>query len=236
MAKSVEEQRTNTNVQELSFDKRFKMIIDSEDDDRSSRRQTRFNKAAKFKVNACPEDIYYSVSRGLDRQVMTNLVTCDWIEKSLNVITTGPTGTGKTWIACALGQQATRKGYPVLYTKLSRLLEEFEIAYGDGSLAKLRTKLSKIKLLIIDDWGLAPLTMRGRYELLETIDDRIRTGSLIINSPLPIEQWHDYIADATIADVILDRVIHRAHRLELKGESMRKLKKSEGGIKHVSDK
>jgi DNA replication protein DnaC len=198
------------------------MLVDAEVQDRENRRLTRLLRAAKLKVNACPEDIDYAAHRGLDREVINNLLTCDWIEKSLNTIITGPTGVGKTWLACALGQQAARKGHSVLYKRLSRLLEELDIAYGDGTLVKLRAKLAKVQLLILDDWALATLTARGRHELLELIDDRIRTGSILITSQLPIEKWHEYIGEPTVADAILDRVVHRSHRIELRGESLRK--------------
>lgn len=135
---------------------------------------------------------------------------------------TGPTGVGKTWLACAFGQQVARKGMSVMYKRLSKLLEELEIAYGDGSLAKERAKIAKVDLLILDDWALAPLTARGRHELLEIVDDRIGSASIMITSQLPIDQWHDYIGEPTVADAILDRLVHRAHRIELRGESMRK--------------
>ena len=220
-----EEQRLNSSTQELSFDERIGLLIDAEITDRDSRRLTRLLKSAKLKENACPEDIDYSAPRGLDRQVITTLSTCDWIEKSLNTIITGPTGVGKTWLSCAFGQLAARQGYSVLYKRLSRLLEELEIAYGDGSLLKLRARLGKVDLLILDDWALAPLSSRGRHELLEIIDDRIRAGSIMITSQLPVNQWHDYIGEPTVADAILDRLVHRAHLIELKGESLRKLKK-----------
>ena len=196
--------------------------MDAEIHDRENRRLKRLLKAAKFKVSACPEDIKYTTRRGLDRQVVTNLTTCDWIQKSLNTIITGPTGVGKTWLACALGQQAARKGFSVMYKRLSRLLEELEIAYGDGSLAKERAKIAKMDLLILDDWALAPVTARGRHELLEIVDDRIGTASIMITSQLPVDQWHEYIGEPTVADAILDRLVHRAHRIELRGESMRK--------------
>jgi len=222
MAQALEEQRTSSTLQELCFDERFEFMVTAEINDRENRRLTRLLKAAKFKVSACPEDINYKAHRGLDRQVMANLSSCDWINKSLNTIITGPTGLGKTWIACALGQQAARKGYSVLYKRLSRLLEELEIAYGDGSLVKERAKIAKTDLLILDDWALAPLTTRGRHELLELIDDRIGSGSILITSQLPIDQWHDYIGEPTIADAILDRLVHRAHRIELRGDSLRK--------------
>jgi len=223
MGRWLDEQRTNAATQELSFDEKIGLMVDAETVDRENRRLTRLLKAAKLKHDACPENIDYRASRQLDRQVISTLLTCDWVEKSLNTIITGPTGVGKTWLGCALGQQAARKGYTVLYKRLSRLLEELEIAYGDGSLHKLRTRLAKVKLLILDDWALAPLSARGRHELLEIIDDRVRKGSILITSQLPIDQWHDYIGEPTVADAILDRIVHSSHKIELKGESMRKL-------------
>ena len=225
LASAYEDQRINSSLQDLSFDERIGLLIDAEVQDRENRRLTRLLKSAKLKEDACPEDIDYSSKRGLDRQVIANLLTCDWIEKSLNTIITGATGVGKTWLACALGQQAARKGYSILYKRLSRLLEDLEIAHGDGSLPKLREKLGKVNLLVIDDWALAPLTPIGRHEFLEIIDDRINQGSIMITTQLPIDQWHEYIGDPTLADAILDRLVHSSHRIELKGESMRKLKK-----------
>ncbi|HFD33285.1 MAG TPA: AAA family ATPase [Gammaproteobacteria bacterium] len=222
MNKALDEQRMNTSTQDMGFDDRLGLLIDAEIHDRDTRRLSRLLKAAKFKVDACVEDIDYRASRGLDRQVVATLSTCDWVQKSLNTIITGPTGVGKTWLGCAFGQQAARKGYTVIYKRLSRLLEELEIAYGDGSLAKLRAKIARVDLLILDDWALAPLTVRGRHELLELVDDRIRSGSILISSQLPIEQWHDYIGEPTIADAILDRLVHSAHRIDLMGESLRK--------------
>jgi DNA replication protein DnaC len=222
MAQAIEEQRNNTTIQELPFEDRLGMAVDLEIHERATRKLNRLIKQAKFKIDACPEDINYRVKRGLDRQVMSNLLGCDYLERNLNVIFTGATGVGKTWLACALGQQAARRGYSVYYTRLSRLLEELEIAHADGSLPSMRNRLSKKDLLILDDWALSPLTSTGRQELLEIIDDRLGKSSIIITSQLPTDQWHVYLGEATIADAILDRIVHRAHILKLQGESMRK--------------
>lgn len=222
MAQAIEDMRSNVSIQDLPFEDRLEMALDIEILERETKKLNRLVKQAKFKIDACPEDINYRVKRGLDRQVMSNLLSCDYLEKDLNVVLTGPTGVGKTWIACALGQQAARKGYSVYYTRLSRLLEELEVAHADGSLPNMRNRLSKKDLLILDDWALSPLTSTGRQELLEIIDDRLGKSSIMITSQLPVEQWHVYLGEATIADAILDRIVHRAHVLKLKGESMRK--------------
>lgn len=224
MADAFEHQRVNASIEDLPFDDRFSMIIDAEPFARENRRLNRLVSMAKFKANAAAEDIDYRASRGLDKRKFTTLLTCDWIERSQHLIMTGPTGVGKTWLACALGNQAARRGLPVMYRRFVRLLEEFEIARADGSLPKLRGQIAKVNLLILDDWGVALLTARNRQDLLELVDDRTGGASLLITAQLPVTQWHDYLVDATIADAILDRLVHGAHRIEMKGESLRKLK------------
>ena len=184
-------------------------------------------KTAKLRIaNACIENVDFSMARGLDREVVASLARCEWIGRNQNVILTGCSGTGKTHLACALGNQAVRQGYTVLYKRLTQLLEELELAQASGTLAKVRARIAKANLLILDDWGISPITATSRLHLLDVIEQRTGNGSLIITAQLPLTAWYDYIGEPTIADAILDRVVHRAHKIELRGESMRKLKES----------
>lgn len=224
MAGEFEHQRTNPSLQELAFEDRFSMLVDAERQARDTRRLNRLVKNAHFKINAASEDIDYRASRGLDKRQISTLLNCDWIDQRQHLIITGSTGVGKTWLACAIGNQAVRRGWPVLYWRLTRLLEDMEVARADGSLPKLRAQLTKTRLLILDDWGVAPLTSRYRQDLLDIVDDRSGNASIVVTSQLPVAQWHDYIGEPTIADAILDRLVHCAHRLELHGESMRRVK------------
>lgn len=228
MAQALEHQQINAAIQALSFEDRLSMLVDGELHSRDNRRLKRLTRAARMKVGASVEDIDYRANRGLDKRQLASLANCDWIEHGQHLILTGPTGVGKTWLACAFGHQAIRRGLPVIYYRLPRLLEEFEIARGDGSLPKLRAQLSKAKLLILDDWGLTVLNSRNRQDLLEIVDDRTGGGSLAITSQLPVTQWHDYLGDPTLADAILDRMVHSAHRIEVRGESLRKKPVSKG--------
>lgn len=209
-------------TQDLSFEERFGLIVDREWTYREDRRLKRRLKAAKLREPACMEDIDYRHPRGLDRSVFKSLASCQWITKSQNLILIGPTGSGKTYLACALANQACRLGFMTLYARTSKLLHDFEIAKADGSYSKLLAKMAKVNLLIIDDWGLTPLTPAQRRDLLEILDDRYNRGSTLITSQFPIHIWHELIGEATIADAILDRLVHAAHKITLKGDSMRK--------------
>lgn len=224
MARAYEEQRANASLQAMSFEERLGFLINAQEHDDEQRRMERFLRDAKLKYpNAFPEDIDYVANRGLDRQLVVSLLDCDWIDRLQHVVITGPTGVGKTHLGCTFGHQAARKGKRVLYCRQSRHLEEIEVARADGTLPKLRARVGRMKLLILDDWGIAPLTPRARQDLLEIVEDRTSVGSLLITSQLPVEQWHDWIGEPTLADAILDRIVHRAHRIILRGESMRKL-------------
>ncbi|MES9964549.1 MAG: IS21-like element helper ATPase IstB [Candidatus Sedimenticola sp. 20ELBAFRAG] len=239
MAQAIEDQRCNPDLLAMSFEDRLGMAVQIQVQARETNRLKKRTSEADFTLDACPEDINYRARRGLDRQVMANLLSCDYIEQSLNVIFTGPTGVGKTYIAQALGLQAVRRNYTVRYIRFSTFLEQIELARGDGSLQDLRKELSRKHLLILDDWALSPLTEEGRQQLLEIIDERQGKRSLIITSQLPTSKWHTYLGEPTIGEAILDRILPRSHILKLSGESMRKqmspLKKAKGRRKGVSN-
>ncbi len=222
MLDAFEQQLAQPESHELAFEQRFALLVEREVLHRENRRLARLLKAAKLRVHACVEDIDYRHPRGLERPRMASLASVDWIHQALNLCITGPTGCGKTWLACALGNQACRQGLSTRYLRLPRLLEQLRIAHGDGSYARLMNQLLKTDLLILDDWGIQKLTAAQRQDLMEVIEDRHGRRSTLIASQLPIEHWHDYIGEATLADAILDRLLHGAHRLNLRGESMRK--------------
>jgi DNA replication protein DnaC len=222
MGEAYSSQRKRPNIDELSFDERFSLMVDQEWTYRQNRRLACLLKAAKLRLPACVEDINYRQPRGLDRNLVVHLATCDWIRGSQNVLITGPTGVGKTFIACALAHSACRHGFSARCYRVPRLLPELAIARGDGSYPKMLVRLSKIRLLILDDWGTAPLSPVESRDILEIIDDRSQLSSTIIASQLPVEDWHASIIDPSVADAVLDRLVHNSHRIHLKGESMRK--------------
>ena len=196
--------------------------FDRERTHRDNRRLQRLLRSAHLKQQACVEEIDYQAPRGLVRAELASLINCDWVRSRHNLHITGPTGTGKSWLACAFGHAACRQGLSVRYQRTGRLLDELRIARGDGSYSKLLRQLARLDLLILDDFGLKPLAQNERHDLLEVIEDRYASHSTIITSQLPISSWHDYLNDPTVADALLDRLLANAHRLELKGESLRK--------------
>ena len=224
MVKALTEQMAVPDIEELSFEERLGLLVDREMTEREDRRLKTRLRQAKLKQSACVEDIDYRQPRGLDKSLMLDLTGCQWIKRHLNIMITGPTGVGKTWIACALAQKACREGYRALYLRLPKLLQELPIAKGDGTYIKLLARLAKIDVLILDDWGLSKLMAEQRRDLLEILEDRYDCRSTIVTSQLPVDKWHDIIGDPTLADAILDRLVHNAYKIDLRGESMRKRK------------
>jgi DNA replication protein DnaC len=223
MATAWAAQREDPQMNEIDFDGRFGMLVDAEHLARDNKRLVRALREAKLRIsNACIEDIDFGAKRELDRALVRQLGTCTWIASHANVILTGATGTGKSYVACALAQQACRAGYRAAYRRMPRLLEELALAHADGTYTRLLGRLAKIDVFVLDDWGLAPLRDQERRDMLEIFEDRHGARSTIVTSQLPIETWHDYVADPTIADALLDRIVHNAHRLKLKGPSRRK--------------
>lgn len=224
MAEALARQLEQPASHELSFEERFGLLVDAETSWRETRRLQRLLRRAHLKQPASLEDIDYSHRRGLERRLMASLSSCDWIRAGQNLCITGPTGCGKTWLACGFGQQACRQGLSALYTRVPRLFDELQIARGDGSYRRRLAQLARLDLLILDDWGLRQMTRPQREDVLEILEDRHPQRSTLITSQLPVDHWHEAIGEPTLADAILDRILHNAHKLALKGESMRKVR------------
>ena len=222
MAAALEEQQAVPDVQSLSFEDRLALLLERETTVREDRRLTRLLRQAKLRLPATIEDLDFRTPRGLDRSVILRLASSDWIRRHQVVLITGATGTGKTYLACALAQAACRQGLSSRYLRLTQLIEDMALARADGSYPKLMNRLQKTDLLAIDDYGLAPLNQTERRDLLEVIEDRTGRRATLVASQLPLEHWHDVIGDATFADAILDRLVHHAHRITLTGASMRR--------------
>jgi DNA replication protein DnaC len=222
MIEALSEQLRQQDIGNLSFDERFSLLVERECIERENRRLSTRLRQARLKESACLEDIDYASSRNLSKAVVQQMSECLWISRKQNLLITGPTGTGKTYLACAMANQACRRGFSARYIRLPRLFQTLVIAKGDGSYTKLLTALEKTQLLVIDDWGLATMNEQQRQDLLEILDDRHNQSSTIVTSQLPVNLWHETIGDMTLGDAILDRLVHNSHRIELKGESMRK--------------
>lgn len=222
MAAALEEQQARSDVAELSFEDRLALLIEREMSVREDRRLTRLLQLAKLRLPACVEDLDFRSPRGLDKSLVLRLATGDWIREHEVVLIVGATGTGKSYLGCALGHAACRNGLSVRYHRFSRLLSDLAIARGDGSYTKLLEKLSRTELLILDDFGLAPLGDTERHDLLEVLEDRYGRRATLITSQLPLDHWHEVIGNPTFGDAILDRLVHHAHRITLKGASMRR--------------
>ena len=199
------------------------MLVDAEWINRENKRLDRCLKEAKLRLSqACIEDIEYSAKRELDRAIVRQLSSCRWVDEHQNVVLTGATGTGKTYLACALAHQACRTGHRAIYRRASRLADEMALAHADGTFARVLARLARVDVLVIDDWGHAPMREQERRDLVEILDDRHGVRSTIMTSQLPVSKWHDHIGDPTNADAICERIVHNAHRIVLKGPSRRK--------------
>jgi len=225
MAKALEEQDGSSQYESLDFLDRLALLVDRESAERDSNRLRLRLKQAKLRLTATVEDVDYRHPRGLDKSLVLALAGCRWIREHQNVIVTGPTGVGKSYLACALAHKACREGFRALYLRAPRLFDDLALAKADGRYRRVLAAYARIDLLVIDDWGLTNLTEEQRRDVLEILEDRHDLRSTLIASQLPIEKWHKVIGDPTLGDAILDRLVHNAHKLALKGDSLRKKRK-----------
>lgn len=237
MAHAFAELRDNATADEMDHAQWLALLLDREQAERDDRRLTYRLRNARLRHNdACIEDVDYRAPRHLDKALYQQLAQGQWISRKQNLIITGPCGVGKSWLACALGQKACRDDRSVLYKRVTKMFGELEMGRADGRYPRLFKALTKVDLLILDDWGPERLTPDQRSDLMEVVEDRYQNASIMITSQLPLEKWHDVIGDPTFADAILDRIVHNAHRLSLDGPSMRKLKADKTDIKNRDEK
>src|ERR1700691_6243084 len=222
LADAFRAQLETTEASQLSFEERFAMLIDQQWLWKENRALARRLRAAHLKERGVIEDIDYQHPRGLDRKLVRTLSSSDWVRQHQSVLLLGPTGIGKSWLACALAQKACRDGFSIVHKKTSELFRDLAVAHADGSIGRMLQRLAQTDVLLLDDFAMAPLKDNERRDFLEVCDDRYQRGSMILTSQMPVAHWHEQIGDPTLADSILDRLLHNAYRLELKGESMRK--------------
>jgi DNA replication protein DnaC len=235
MAMGLQEQLSQAGMSGMSFEERLALLVDREIHHRNDKRQSRLLREAKLKYpQACIEDLDVRAGRGLERRAVMSLALGDWITAGHSVLITGATGSGKSWLACALAQYATRKGHTALYQRVPRLAEELHIKHGNGTFGKWLLQLAKTEVLVLDDWAMTGLDAQTRADLLEIIDDRAASKATVITSQLPIELWHAWIGDATIADAMLDRIMQRNHRFVLTGDSLRQRSKPQKKEEEIS--
>lgn len=226
MAEAFSQQLGRPDLAELSFEDRLAMLVDRQWTFKEDRRMNRLLKTARLRDSACIENIDFKTPRALDKSLVVRLTDSQWIKKAQNVIIIGPTGVGKSYLACAIANSACRNGYPAMYKRAPRLYQELAVARADGSYPKLMNTLSKIKVLIVDDFCIAPMSDAERRDLLEVLEDRQSISSTIIATQVPVDSWIEHIGDPTLADAILDRLVHNAHNINLKGDSMRRIRSS----------